>query len=403
MSLFSFNGKRIQPKHTQRPQHTQRPTRARHFLRRNFRQRTPSAVAVMLIIAFTLSAAGFALPGTDEDAPRDPTAQEAVHIIAESFRSAGAPEDHVGITTCQSIWHDLQDAKNSKDAETPKQIPAPEPEPEQAPAEPVMALLSYRTVHAVSRQSIRTIALYDRENDEFHIVELGKGAPKESEDPLEIPDCTAYAGTPFPSEVEFLYHTPAQDQVHYAAEVARWMLGNNDENVDEQALASIIEYASDYWYTEEEAFQLHVRLYSGILTDAYDEATEQDAIRLAKITFCEARGIKSIAELASIMWGTLNRVDNPEFPNSIQGVIDSGHVAYYSGAPTVSDYGVDLVALARDVIYRWQLEKQGAEDVGRVLPADYFYWSGSNGHNWFRQTFEDYSHPWDYSLPDPYV
>ena len=42
---------------------------------------------------------------------------------------------------------------------------------------------------------------------------------------------------------------------------------------------------------------------------------------LAKVAYCESRGIKSKTEIACVMWVILNRVDNSNFPNTISGVI----------------------------------------------------------------------------------
>ena len=75
--------------------------------------------------------------------------------------------------------------------------------------------------------------------------------------------------------------------------------------------------------------------------------------------------------------------------------------AYSAGAPTVSDYGYDLVALARDVLDRWSREKAGQTDVGRVLPKDYQWYAGDGKHNYFRDKYRGGSR-WDYSLPSPY-
>lgn len=126
--------------------------------------------------------------------------------------------------------------------------------------------------------------------------------------------------------------------------------------------------------------------------------TEQDVTLLAKVAFCEARGIKSKTEIACVMWTILNRYDNGY--GTIQAIVTApSQFAYYSSAPTVSGYGYDLVALAQDVLYRWSKEKNGIADVGRVLPKEYLYFTGDGDHNYFRNKA---SKRWNYSLPSPY-
>ena len=99
------------------------------------------------------------------------------------------------------------------------------------------------------------------------------------------------------------------------------------------------------------------------------------------------------------MWCALNRVDAGYFGSSIATVVKArSQFAYSAGLPITAEFK----SLAEDVMIRWLLEKRGVEDVGRVLPEDYLYFAGRNGHNWFRKYFrsDDY---WDWSLPDPYV
>ena len=133
--------------------------------------------------------------------------------------------------------------------------------------------------------------------------------------------------------------------------------------------------------------------------------TESDVIAMAKTMYNEARGIQSKTEIACIGWTILNRVDAGSaagYRDSIYGVITQPQqFAYSAGAPTVSDYGYDLVALARDVLDRWSREKAGQTDVGRVLPKDYQWYAGDGKHNYFRDEYRGGSR-WDYSLPSPY-
>lgn len=118
----------------------------------------------------------------------------------------------------------------------------------------------------------------------------------------------------------------------------------------------------------------------GTFTKRY---TKSDATIIAKIMYGEARGIKSKTEIACIGWCILNRVDAGMGKN-IQSVALSANQFYYkAGAPTVSDHGYDLVALATDVLDRWSREKAGQSNVGRVLPKQYKWYAGDGAHNWF--------------------
>lgn len=118
----------------------------------------------------------------------------------------------------------------------------------------------------------------------------------------------------------------------------------------------------------------------GTFTKRY---TKSDATVIAKIMYGEARGIKSKTEIACIGWCILNRVDAGMGKN-IQSVALAANQFYYkAGAPTVSDHGYDLVALATDVLDRWSREKAGQTSVGRVLPKEYKWYAGDGSHNWF--------------------
>lgn len=131
--------------------------------------------------------------------------------------------------------------------------------------------------------------------------------------------------------------------------------------------------------------------------------TESDVTMLAKVAFCEGRGIKSQTELACVMWTILNRYDTGKYGGSIANVITApNQFAYYSAAPTVSDYGYDLKELARDVLSRWNREKNGETDVGRVLPAGYCWYTGDGRSNYFRNAYRGGTR-WNYSLPSPYA
>lgn len=129
--------------------------------------------------------------------------------------------------------------------------------------------------------------------------------------------------------------------------------------------------------------------------------TDADAVMLAKTMYNEARGINSKIELACVAWTVLNRVD-AGYGTIYQVLIAPNQFAYSSFAPTTNDYNIDLLELSIDVLDRWSREKNGEVDVGRVLPNDYLWYGGHSGHNWFRNEYNNFKNPWDYSLPSPY-
>lgn len=122
---------------------------------------------------------------------------------------------------------------------------------------------------------------------------------------------------------------------------------------------------------------------------------------LAKMLWGEARGIPSDMEKAACVWCVLNRVDDDSgvWPNTIAKVLaQKNQFAGYSTSYPATD---ELKALAADVMTRWQREKTENADVGRVLPADYFFFTGDGQNNHFRAEYKS-SELWDWSLPSPY-
>ena len=103
-------------------------------------------------------------------------------------------------------------------------------------------------------------------------------------------------------------------------------------------------------------------------------------------------------EKAAVAWCILNRVDSPRFPSTVALVVTPSQFHGYSRNNPVED---ELVLIAQDVLGRWQLEKLGLGDVGRVLPPDYLYFGGSTGRNRFRRHHRS-QYYWDWSLPNPY-
>ena len=131
-----------------------------------------------------------------------------------------------------------------------------------------------------------------------------------------------------------------------------------------------------------------------------NETYSNEIMMLARLVYCEGRGVASQTEQACIIWTVLNRVD--AYGKSISETILAPYqFSYKEDAPFYDDFDRDLRELARDVLQRWTLENMGEADVGRVLPSNYLFFAGKNGHNWFRMGYTD-TECWDYSLASPY-
>ncbi len=132
---------------------------------------------------------------------------------------------------------------------------------------------------------------------------------------------------------------------------------------------------------------------------------ETEIDMLAKLMWNECRGVKKPAERASVVWTVLNRVDHEKFPDTISAVIKQRSQFAYNDNPKIcgeknKELFEELREIAKDVVMRWLFEKQGIEDVGRVLPVDYIFFAGHDGHNWFRK--KGSRRYWKFTLPDPY-
>ena len=120
---------------------------------------------------------------------------------------------------------------------------------------------------------------------------------------------------------------------------------------------------------------------------------------LAKIIWLEGGG-ESIEYQSAVAWTVLNHLDLGDWGDTLTDVITyPGHFAWDKYAP-INDIQLEL---AKDVFIRWQLEKEGFEDVGRTLPKEYIYfWANSKGECRFNTVYGVKEGAWDWSLPSPY-
>ena len=111
--------------------------------------------------------------------------------------------------------------------------------------------------------------------------------------------------------------------------------------------------------------------------------TEADVIALAQMLYGEARGC-TVDNQMKCVWCVLNRVDDVRFPDTIIGVVSQpGQFHGYSPNFPVWD---ELKDVARDVLTRWSLEKQGVA-VERELPTEYVFFTGDGIQNNFREVY----------------
>lgn len=127
------------------------------------------------------------------------------------------------------------------------------------------------------------------------------------------------------------------------------------------------------------------------------DAAEVEA--LAKMLYGEARGIASDMEKAACVWCVLNRVDDPRYPDTVLEVLEAPYqFAGYSADNPVLPV---LEKLAADVLKRYHAERDGETNVGRVLPAEYLFFTGDGLNNHFTIGWKD-AETWDWSLQNPY-
>ena len=110
---------------------------------------------------------------------------------------------------------------------------------------------------------------------------------------------------------------------------------------------------------------------------------EEDIAALAKMAYGEARGLADY-EIAAVMWVALNRLD-AGYADTVQDVVSApGQFAGYSVENPVTD---EIAEIARDVLSRHEREQQG-EQVPREIGREYLWFSGRDGHNWFRAAYD---------------
>ena len=126
---------------------------------------------------------------------------------------------------------------------------------------------------------------------------------------------------------------------------------------------------------------------------------ETDVEYIAKTMYGEALIVKSDTRRAAVAWCILNRVDAKGYPNTIEGVVTAPY--QFSGYDPDHPVTEELRDLAIDVLQRWNAEKNGETEVGRVLPEGYCFFIGDGFENYFTDEWKGTDY-WDWSLPSPY-
>ena len=124
---------------------------------------------------------------------------------------------------------------------------------------------------------------------------------------------------------------------------------------------------------------------------------ETEITALAKLIWGEAQGIERDTEKAAIAWTVLNRYD-AGMGKSIMDVLTAPNQFYYRASFPATD---ELKALAADVLSRWERERKGETDVGRVLPKGFCWYRGDGRRNHFRDAYKG-GNVWEWSLESPY-
>ena len=172
------------------------------------------------------------------------------------------------------------------------------------------------------------------------------------------------------------------------------------DDVSVEAPISYVDYkmAAQFVSLDAQAFSIYEDVSAKETQEEYIGYTEEDVLVLAKLLYGEAGSISSDTEKAAVIWCVLNRVDSESFPDDIKSVVTQK--SQFVGYSTSNPVKEDLVKIVKDVLGRWQSEKNGT-GFGRVLPEDYLYFIGDGTHNNFSKEWKSRSY-YDWSLDSPY-
>lgn len=121
---------------------------------------------------------------------------------------------------------------------------------------------------------------------------------------------------------------------------------------------------------------------------------EAEVDLLARTIYAEARGL-SATEQAAVAWCVLNRVD------AGYGTLTEVLTAPHQFATWHGEIAQEQRDIAADVMTRWEREKLGEDEVGRVLPLEYLWFTGDGVRNYFRDAYTGGEY-WNWGLESPY-
>lgn len=126
--------------------------------------------------------------------------------------------------------------------------------------------------------------------------------------------------------------------------------------------------------------------------------TREEIEMMARVLYAEAGAVESDMYKAAVVWVILNHLDNGFHGDTIEQVVTYPNALAYDESTPLDE---DLIALVTDVVARYNWERQGLTEIGRVIPSDYLYFYGDGEANHFMNTWP-VGEDWDWSLPNPY-
>ena len=111
--------------------------------------------------------------------------------------------------------------------------------------------------------------------------------------------------------------------------------------------------------------------------------TEQDVLDCAWVLWYEYGACKSFTEKSKVVWTICNRVDDPRWGDNFRSVVTEPGQFSWHGEPKPEKISEEVITVARDVLERWNAEKNGMENVGRTLPKDSIGFWGDGQRNHF--------------------
>lgn len=131
------------------------------------------------------------------------------------------------------------------------------------------------------------------------------------------------------------------------------------------------------------------------LVSNYEEEIEM----ATKVMVIEAGDVPSAAHRAAVVWCILNRTDASEHKDIKRIITAPYQFAWLPG----TSYTQEQYQFVKDIFIRWLLEKEGIDEVERVLPSEYKWFRGDGRENYFRNAYQGNYLVWDWSLADPYI